>query len=417
MSVNTITIKQNATAGVAPTAGQLVLGELAVNTTDGKLYLKKGDDSIVEVGAGAVASAGTLTGATLASNVLASSLTSVGTLGALTVTAPISGSITGNAGTATTANTVTNPNLTGEVTTSGLTATLANSAVIAKVLNGYTQSSGAIVSTDTILQAIQKLDGNVSIINGGFPSGEFENIGGGWTPAQITTALWLDAEDTATITLNSTTVSQWNDKSGNGRNFSQATATSQPVYSTNALNGKNVVNFVSNDNLNRASITFADAGNNSLYVVGNRTGGNMYNVTVIISRSAGRTRNMLFGDGSSYWGVYTMASPVGFVGATYKICGMIADQATNAFLFYQDGTSQGSFGTVNSGTVFGDNNCYLGNDQHGSALAGNIAEVIFCDEKNTDSDRQKIEGYLAHKWGLQANLPNNHPYKNAEPTV
>lgn len=50
MSVNTITIKQNATAGVAPTAGQLVLGELAVNTADGKLFLKKGDNTIVQVG-------------------------------------------------------------------------------------------------------------------------------------------------------------------------------------------------------------------------------------------------------------------------------------------------------------------------------------------------------------------------------
>lgn len=122
------------------------------------------------------APASTLTGATLASTVLASSLKSVGTLDALTVSATITGSITGNAGTATTANTVTNPNLTGEVTTSGLTATVANSAVIAKVLNGYTKSSGAIVSTDTILQAIQKLEGNVSTIDGGFPSDNYSNI-------------------------------------------------------------------------------------------------------------------------------------------------------------------------------------------------------------------------------------------------
>jgi hypothetical protein len=247
--------------------------------------------------------------------------------------------------------------------------------------------------------------------------GEFAFVTGFWTPAQITTALWLDAADESTITLNSTTVSQWNDKSGNGRNFSQATAGSQPVYSTSALNGKNVVNFVSTDALTRAAIPFNDLGNNSLYVVGNRTGGNAYNVAVIISRAAGRTRNMLFGDGSTYWGVYTASSPVGFVGATYKICEIIANQATNAFLYYQDGTSQGSAGTIDTGTVFSDNNCYLGNDQYGSSLEGNIAEVIFCDEKNTDSDRQKIEGYLAHKWGMQASLPNDHPYKSSAPTV
>ena len=107
-----------------------------------------------------LADASTLEGTTLKSTVVNSSLTSVGTLASLTVTAPIGGSITGNAATATTAGTVTNPNLTGEVTTSGLTATVANSAVIGKVLTGYTSGAGTVAATDTILQAIQKLNGN-----------------------------------------------------------------------------------------------------------------------------------------------------------------------------------------------------------------------------------------------------------------
>ena len=55
----------------------------------------------------------------------------------------------------------------GEISLVGSTVTLVNSAVIGKVLTGYTKSSGAIVSTDTILQAIQKLEGNVSTIDGG----------------------------------------------------------------------------------------------------------------------------------------------------------------------------------------------------------------------------------------------------------
>ena len=31
------------------------------------------------------------------------------------------------------------------------------------------------------------------------------------------------------------------------------------------------------------------------------------------------------------------------------------------------------------------------------------------------TERQKIEGYLAHKWGLAANLPADHPYKTEAP--
>lgn len=51
---NTIKIRRSATQGAVPTTGQLQLGELALNTYDGKLYTKKdnGTESIVELSAG-----------------------------------------------------------------------------------------------------------------------------------------------------------------------------------------------------------------------------------------------------------------------------------------------------------------------------------------------------------------------------
>ena len=42
-----------------------------------------------------------------------------------------------------------------------------------------------------------------------------------------------------------------------------------------------------------------------------------------------------------------------------------------------------------------------------------LYEVIFLED---DSSIQEVEGYLAHKWGLEASLPADHPYKNATPT-
>ena len=80
---NTIRHKRSATASAIPTAGSLVAGELAVNTADGKLYLKKDNASVIQIGG--PAEAGTLTGATLAAGVTASSLTTLGTLISLTV--------------------------------------------------------------------------------------------------------------------------------------------------------------------------------------------------------------------------------------------------------------------------------------------------------------------------------------------
>lgn len=56
--------------------------------------------------------------------------------------------------------------LTGEVTSVGNAATLTNSAVIGKVLTGYVSGAGTISASDTILQAVQKLNGNQSSSSG-----------------------------------------------------------------------------------------------------------------------------------------------------------------------------------------------------------------------------------------------------------
>lgn len=51
---NTIKLRRSAVSGAVPTTSQLALGEVAINTFDGKLFIKKDDGtaSIVEIGAG-----------------------------------------------------------------------------------------------------------------------------------------------------------------------------------------------------------------------------------------------------------------------------------------------------------------------------------------------------------------------------
>lgn len=97
-----ILIKRSSIAGKVPATTDLALGELAVNTVDGRLFLKKnvnGVESVVQVSGSTAASE--ITGSTLSANVTASSLTSVGTLTSLTVSNTITGSVSGNAATAT----------------------------------------------------------------------------------------------------------------------------------------------------------------------------------------------------------------------------------------------------------------------------------------------------------------------------
>tara|TARA_R110000796_G_scaffold132491_3_gene247953 strand:+ start:5619 stop:6536 length:918 start_codon:yes stop_codon:yes gene_type:complete len=63
--------------------------------------------------------------------------------------------ISGNAATVT-----TNADLTGDVTSVGNATTLTNAPVIAKVLTAYSKGAGTVAATDSILEAVQKLDAN-----------------------------------------------------------------------------------------------------------------------------------------------------------------------------------------------------------------------------------------------------------------
>ena len=66
----TIKLKRSATSGATPTTSQLELGEVAINTYDGKMYIKKdvgGTESIVEIGGLSSAALGGLSDVTISS--------------------------------------------------------------------------------------------------------------------------------------------------------------------------------------------------------------------------------------------------------------------------------------------------------------------------------------------------------------
>ena len=64
---------------------------------------------------------------------------------------------------------------------------------------------------------------------GGADSNSTVSVNHGFSPTGISSlAVWLDGEDTSTITHSGGSISQWNDKSGNGRNFVQSTSADQP---------------------------------------------------------------------------------------------------------------------------------------------------------------------------------------------
>jgi hypothetical protein len=95
---------------------------------------------------------------------------------------------------------------------------------------------------------------------GAFQAGVISSL---WTPANLTSLLWLDASDSSTITQSSGLVSQWSDKSGNARHVTSS-LTNRPEIGSVQINGL-------------PSITF-DGSNDCLWIQNDTSTRNIGNV-------------------------------------------------------------------------------------------------------------------------------------------
>lgn len=233
-----------------------------------------------------------------------------------------------------------------------------------------------------------------------------------WTPANITTQLWLDAADSSTITLDGGAVSQWGDKSGNGRNATQTTAANRPVVLSANINGLNVLSF---DNSNDAMTTNwnSTATNNyMIFSVANLNTGSgfrrmiastTYNnhITPINGGNPNQAIQIKSSDVSAQWAT----------GGTSNLSVLVAPTTGN-FLHFSNGSER----TINSVAVTDWGVLTLGRlAVFAEPMDGRFCELIVIYSSNI-TIRQLTEGYLAHKWGLTANLPIDHPYKTNPPT-
>lgn len=251
--------------------------------------------------------------------------------------------------------------------------------------------------------------------------------GGGavlWNPSYITTLAWYDASNQSSVTLNGSTVSQWNDLSGNSYNATQGDANKQPAYS-NTLNGLKVVTFDGNsDGLVLPAINYTDQGYLSIYLVGNRTGkDSQYCVDLVVNKvstnSVGVLTSFAGGGAGSRWGGYTSQDlqSTATSSVNHQVLSQVINKSIPLISWWVTGNSAGTNGAnvYNGSSVF--NSGWIGTDQYGSYGIGDIAEIVIIDQTDNTTQRQKMEGYLAWKWGLEGDLPNDHPYKNAAPTV
>lgn len=259
-----------------------------------------------------------------------------------------------------------------------------------------------------------------------------------WTPADTTTELWFDAADVGTLTIVSDAVSQWSDKSGNGRNVEQLTGSQRPAYGSVQLDGIDVLTFDgSNDRLagtTNLSGLSQDVSGLSLFVVRRFLAepAAVQHIIAISTSAAGTLRSIVGGgivaqrnttgsrrlDGDSFQSISGSVS----IGTAWNVVGGVFDFAnTDAFL-YVDGTqaaTNGSFQSAGNTSNTAPAVITLGSNpgQVGAFFAGDLAEVIAINGAATTDIRQRIEGYLAWKWGLESLLPGGHPYVSNPPTA
>ena len=283
----------------------------------------------------------------------------------------------------------------------------------------------------------------IGTVTGSFKAGRRANAfsapAAAWDPStDITAAAWFDASDTSSYTLSGLNVTAVTDKAGNAT----VTVNGTPNVS-NTLDGKNVFTFDSSNNEDFTTDEVAQASS-----------GNHWAIGVMYWHSRDDAQD-------SFWSTenatvsasskrdYAISAGVSNFDGELDLDGLVSNRISSTIGNKQDfdsGIAQNTWviicaifnktGNQIAVRVDGDNAFTPVNDYDNSLntnmdlrimrnranerMAGRMAEFFTVASVpgtgGTDiTDFQKAEGYLAHKWGLEGNLPSDHPYKSSAP--
>ncbi len=246
-----------------------------------------------------------------------------------------------------------------------------------------------------------------------------------WTPAKISATAWFDGADATTITQSSGAVSQWNDKSGNNVHLVQANAVQRPITGTNQINGVNALAFDgSNDALKSATNPFGTTINNAM-ICGVFNIGAITSSTLFSLSGSGTSANRwqshapwsggtVFFDCGDSGGTNRISTATSWAAGENKLLGFYCSTSENTQQVWTNGSLLQSDTSGHSVTTAG--GLSLGYDGSSSSFDNcTIGEVVVLNGTVTPTNRQTLEGYLAHKWGMQSTLPADHPHKTNGP--
>lgn len=211
-----------------------------------------------------------------------------------------------------------------------------------------------------------------------------------WSPSSLTSlAGWWDSDDASTFTYSSgVVVSQWNDKSGNARHFTQSTVANQPSRN-GTQNGRTTVAFDgSNDYMDTGSFTVSQPFT-VLFVAKGRTGNHG------LLGSVGGSLQM-FDDTANFKMEANGTSATAFARTT-SWCSLIFVFNGSSSIAYKDGTASSTLTVGTTGTTTG-----LRTGERGLAagwyFGAEIAEVVVMGAAISASERTEWQSYVVSKW-------------------
>ena len=227
---------------------------------------------------------------------------------------------------------------------------------------------------------------------------------GGWYDASKSSSVY-DATTGGNLAATGNTIARLEDRSFNARNLVQATAGSRPTYTANGLNGLNTLAFDGGDFLSGPSIAIPQPIT-IISVV-------RYDAQTSFDRASVLTGNSSVGSVLNFDGSFNFFSIPGstFPTSAWRLFEVVFN-GVDSYIRYSGGTSLTGLSFNSTASLQGLN--MFGYE--GREPAGSMAESVIYSSVLSNVDRQKLEGYFSYKWGLEANLPNDHPYKTTGPT-
>ena len=201
-------------------------------------------------------------------------------------------------------------------------------------------------------------------------------------------------------------VSEWRDRSGNGLHLTQNTASRQPTTGVDSQNGLNVLSFDGDDYMQKNPSNLGDYDQTWLVVSEINASGVNNSADGIITyggwgagqwhlraNNGSQFRGKIYVDGNSL--STTNLSQTQLLG--YQLISISFDRGNNLHSNWLNGIANDS--NIVHTTALGSNRyirIFTGSNSAHSPV-GKMAEVV-CIKSVATSDRNKVEGYLAHKW-------------------